>query len=93
MLRTLCLRDMCGVDVANVLGGQGLDMSEGSVYAILRGLERNDLVVGLWVDIGVGLPRRRYYRLTAKGKLAASRSIAQGPKLATPAPQIGGTWS
>jgi DNA-binding PadR family transcriptional regulator len=93
VLRTLCLREMCGVDVANLLADQGLDLSEGSVYAILRGLERKGLAIGVWVDVGVELPRRRYYQLTAKGDRAASRSSAQGRRLVTPAPQVGGTGS
>jgi PadR family transcriptional regulator PadR len=93
VLRTLCLRDMCGVDIANRLADQGLDLSEGSVYAILRGLERNSLAIGVWVDVGVELPRRRYYQLTPNGELAASRSSAPGPRLVTPAPQVGGTAS
>ncbi len=91
VLRTLCPREMSGVDVANLLANQGLDLCEGSVYAILRGLERNGLAIGVWVDVGVALPRRRYYRLTHKGDLAASRSSAQGLRLVTPAPQVGGT--
>lgn len=93
VLRTLCLREMCGVDVANLLADQGLDLSEGSVYAILRGLERNDLAVGVWVDVGVGLPRRRFYRLTSKGETAASRSHVQGRRLIAPALQVRGAGS
>jgi DNA-binding PadR family transcriptional regulator len=93
VLRTLCLRETCGVDVANLLAAQGLDLSEGSVYAILRGLERNGLAIGVWVDVGVGLPRRRYYQLTPKGDLAASRSSAQGLRLVTAAPQVGRSGS
>ena len=93
VLRALCLREMCGVDVANLLVDQGLDLCEGSVYAILRGLERTSLAIGVWVDVGVELPRRRFYRLTPKGEIAASRSIAQGRRLVTPALQVGGTGS
>ena len=93
VLRGLYLREMCGVDAANLLADQGLGRSEGSVYAILRGLERAGLAIGVWVDVGVGLPRRRYYRLTPKGETAASRSNAQGRELVTPALQAGGTGS
>jgi len=48
VLRALYLREMCGVDIANLLVDQGLDLSEGSVYAILRGLERAGLAIGIW---------------------------------------------
>jgi DNA-binding PadR family transcriptional regulator len=93
VLRTLCLRDMCGVDIANRLANHGLDLSEGSVYAILRGLEHTGLAIGVWVDVGVELPRRRYYQLTPKGELAASRSSAQGRRLVASTPQVGGSGS
>ena len=93
VLRALYLREMCGVDVANLLVDQGLDLSEGSVYAILRGLKRNGLATGAWVDVGIELPRRRFYRLTPKGETAASRSSAQGRRLVTPALQVGGAGS
>lgn len=93
VLRVLSLREMCGVDVANLLVDQGLDLSEGSVYAILRGLERTGLAIGVWVNVGIELPRRRYYRLTPKGETAASRSSAQGLRLVTPALQVGGNGS
>jgi DNA-binding PadR family transcriptional regulator len=91
VLRALHLREMCGVDVANLLVDQGLDLSEGSVYAILRGLERTGLAIGVWVDVGIQLPRRRFYRLTPKGETAASRSSAQRRRLVSPALQVGGT--
>jgi DNA-binding PadR family transcriptional regulator len=93
VLRALYLREMCGVDIANLLVDQGLDLSEGSVYAILRGLERAGLAIGIWVDVGIEQPRRRYYRLTPKGETAASRSSAQRQRLVTPALQGGGTGS
>jgi DNA-binding PadR family transcriptional regulator len=92
VLRALCLREMSGVDLSNLLADKGLDLCEGSVYAILRGLEHSGLVVGVWVDVGTELPRRRYYQLTARGDLVASRSTAQGLRLA-PSTQVGGTRS
>jgi len=93
VLRALCLREkLCGVDVANLLADQGLDLSEGSVYAILRGLERSGLAIGVWVDVGVEVPRRRYYQLTPKG-LAASSLSAQGRRLVTPLLQAEGSGS
>jgi DNA-binding PadR family transcriptional regulator len=93
VLRALYLREMCGVDVANLLVDQGLGLSEGSVYAILRGLERTGLAIGVWVDVGAGVPRRRFYRLTPKGETAASRSSAQRRRLVTPLLQAGGSGS
>ena len=47
----------------------------GSLYPILCRLEERDFIVGRWVE-RAGERRRRYYRLTAKGRkfLKAQRS-------------------
>ena len=88
VLRTLCLGRTCGIDLAHLLADQGLELTEGSVYAILRGLEHKGLAIGVWVDVGADLPRRRYYQLTPKGELAASRSDAPRRRFVTSAPQL-----
>ena len=47
-------------------------VGSGSVYKVLRRLERRGHVVGRWEDPEVAeaerRPRRRYYRLTAEGR-------------------------
>lgn len=88
VLRTLCQGRACGIDLAHLLADQGLELDEGSVYAILRGLEHKGLAIGVWVDAGADLPRRRYYQLTPKGELAASRSDAQLRRVVASAPEL-----
>ncbi|MGD2067975.1 MAG: helix-turn-helix transcriptional regulator [Gemmatimonadota bacterium] len=51
----------------------------GTVYKILRRLERSGLVAGHWEDPSVAeaerRPRRRYYRLTPAGGAALESSL------------------
>lgn len=51
----------------------------GTVYKILRRLERAGLVSGRWEDPSVAeaerRPRRRYYRLTPDGRAALEASL------------------
>ena len=53
-------------------------LPSGTVYQILRRLERADLVNSTWEEQaevqGEGRPRRRYYELTGEGRLALTRA-------------------
>lgn len=55
------------------------DLSGGSVYKILRRVERRGLVEGRWEDAGIAeeerRPRRRYYRLTPAGEVALDAAL------------------
>lgn len=50
---------------------EATDLSGGSVYKILRRIERRGLIEGQWEDPAIAererRPRRRYYRLTRAG--------------------------
>ena len=52
--------------------GGRLQFRIGSLYPILCRLESQTLIVGRWVE-KPGERRRRYYRLTAKGRAALAR--------------------
>jgi PadR family transcriptional regulator, regulatory protein PadR len=81
VLGILGRREAYGYEVAEALRAtvEGLDLAEGSVYPALRRLERDGLASGHWVDVGVDVPRRRYYALTPKGHaiLASRRPAGQ----------------
>ena len=69
------------------MGATGL--GGGTVYKVLRRLEEMGLIEGAWEDAEVAererRPRRRYYQLTADGRVqlaaAASRSRASASSL------------
>lgn len=78
ILGLLDRREMYGYEIVAELRATSegaIDLPEGTVYPALRRLERDGMIEGRWVDMGAGVPRRRYYRLTQAGEraLAAGR--------------------
>ncbi len=77
ILGLLGRREMYGSEIVSELrgtSGGAIDLPEGTVYPALRRLERDGMIEGRWVDMGTGVPRRRYYRLTQAGE----RALATG---------------
>jgi PadR family transcriptional regulator PadR len=44
-----------------------LSTTEGTIYPLLRRLERDNLVVSTWKETTPGVPPRKYYNLTEEG--------------------------
>lgn len=59
-----------GYSLRQALVGSGLEVSEGTLYPLLRRLEGAGLLASRW-ELGEGRPRR-YYRLSRQGKAALS---------------------
>ena len=59
------------------------DLPSGTVYPILRRLERESLVSAHWEDASIAheeqRPPRRYYELTAAGNAVLARSVVRYP--------------
>ena len=73
ILGLISRREMYGYEIVAELRATTkgtIDLPEGTVYPALRRLERDGMVVGHWVEVGAGAPRRRYYRLTLDGERA-----------------------
>ena len=69
LLDLLAARPMYGFEIAEALRERTngvLDFKEGTLYPALHRLEAEGLVKPYWQDSPRG-PRRRYYRLTARG--------------------------
>lgn len=49
------------------LSGQQYEMKEATLYTAFRRLQHDDLIASYWGDESQG-GRRKYYRITAKGK-------------------------
>lgn len=58
--------------VRQVSGGR-LEWNEGMLYPVLHRLERDELIASKWGEAASGR-RRRYYRITAKGRAELARS-------------------
>lgn len=71
VLALLVEGDSYGYEIAqavNARTGGALSLKEGSLYPALKRLEAEDSIAGYWgTDKETG-PRRRYYRLTARGR-------------------------
>ncbi|MGD8322554.1 MAG: helix-turn-helix transcriptional regulator [Gemmatimonadota bacterium] len=69
-----------GFDVMDATG-----LPDGTVYPILRRLERRGVLAGAWEDEGLARsehrPARRYYRLTPVGEDAMSEVLDRFPAL------------
>jgi PadR family transcriptional regulator PadR len=83
VLGLLTRREMYGCEIATLLAAEGIELSEGSVYPILRRLEREGLLSARWVEIGEGAPRRRYYILTPAGERQAAGALDRAHKPAS----------
>lgn len=44
-----------------------LSTTEGTLYPLLKRLEREELIVATWMETTLGVPPRKYYNLTVKG--------------------------
>lgn len=57
------------------------DVKAGTIYPILRRLEKRGLVKSTWEKQKDGGPRRRYYEITSDGKKAAELAFSEWRKM------------
>ncbi len=70
ILRILGEGDSYGYEIAKDIidGGEGvIDVKDATIYTAFRRMEEEGLLTTYWGD-GVGGARRRYYKITEKGK-------------------------
>ena len=86
VLRALAGGTTYGFDVMDAT-----DLPSGTVYPILSRVERRGLVEASWEDPELhrseGRPARKYYQLTAEGRVALSGAIERMRALGRPLPQ------
>ena len=57
-----------GYELLSILDGyEVLSTAEGTLYPLLRRLEKNGLIVSFWKETAPGTPPRRYYELAEGG--------------------------
>jgi PadR family transcriptional regulator PadR len=75
VLAALRGRRLYGYDIVKRLAGvDGLVMGEGTVYPILSRFKKDGLVEAQLVESAEG-PARKYYQLTAKGRLLLAKML------------------
>ena len=62
-------RAIYGYDLLSKLNGyEVFATAEGTIYPLLRRMEKNGLIASLWQETSPGVPPRKYYSLTALGR-------------------------
>ena len=81
MLKTLKEGHSYGFDIMDITG-----LPSGTVYPALRRMENDGLIVGAWESEGKAQreerPARRYYKVTAVGRLALTEAEKKYPLIA-----------
>ncbi len=81
MLKTLKEGYSYGFDIMDITG-----LPSGTVYPALRRMENDGLIVGAWESEGKAQreerPARRYYKVTAVGRLALTEAEKKYPLIA-----------
>lgn len=54
-----------------------MTLTEGNTYPTLHKMESEALVTSFWRDSGEGLPSRKYYHITEKGKALLSEMMLE----------------
>jgi len=83
ILRILYEGDSYGYEVAKkiVEGGEGLiDVKDATIYIAFKRMEEDGLITTYWGD-GVEGARRKYYKITEKGKIVYESRIAEWEKI------------
>lgn len=72
VLSLLARKEMYGIELLDALSGaEGLGISDGTIYPLLKRLQLEGRIHARWQPSVTG-PPRKYYSLTAEGKLAVS---------------------
>lgn len=70
ILKVIEDKETYGYEISEKLKSNGISViSEGTIYPLLLRLEKNELLAATYKDSSLG-PKRKYYTLTPKGKLA-----------------------
>lgn len=83
ILRILYEGDSYGYEVAKKIneGGEGLiDVKDATIYIAFKRMEEEGLITTYWGD-GVEGARRKYYKISAKGKRVYEERIAEWKKI------------
>lgn len=83
ILRILSEGDSYGYEISKTIidGGEGIiDVKDATIYTAFKRMEEDGLLITYWGD-GVGGARRRYYRITEKGRRFYEEKLAEWKKV------------
>lgn len=87
ILATLAGDALYGLEILRTLTAKGLNVGEGTLYAILNRLRLDGFVVSEWRDAGTGHPRK-YFTLTESGRAKTAAMTKAWKELAAQMEQI-----
>ena len=71
ILQLVSERERYGYEIVTSIRNRtngGLEVAEGNVYPALHALEAEGYVTSTWREVEPGVPPRKYYRITARGR-------------------------
>jgi PadR family transcriptional regulator PadR len=71
ILSLLLSQDLYGYEISKrirAISSNNFEIKEGTMYVVLKRLETNELVTTYWDDSQSGGGRRRFHKITEKGK-------------------------
>ena len=71
ILQLVSERERYGYEIISAIRERtngALAVAEGNVYPALHGLEAEGYITSTWREVEPGVPPRKYYRLTARGR-------------------------
>lgn len=68
ILKIISRNSIYGYDLMSILNKhETLSITDGTIYPLLRRLEKNEIICSFWKDSTPGAPPRKYYDLTEGG--------------------------
>ena len=71
ILQLVSERERYGYEIITAIRDRtkgALEVAEGNVYPALHGLESEGYITSTWREVEPGVPPRKYYRITARGR-------------------------
>jgi PadR family transcriptional regulator PadR len=80
ILQLLSEQDRYGYEIVAELKDRtrgALALAEGNIYPALHALEAEGVITSYWREVEPGVPPRKYYKLTARGKALHERMVEE----------------
>jgi PadR family transcriptional regulator, regulatory protein PadR len=85
VLQLVSERDRYGYEIISAIRNRtngALEVAEGNVYPALHALEAEGHITSTWREVESGVPPRKYYRITARGREHQSTLVREWKEFA-----------
>lgn len=80
ILQLVSERDRYGYEIVADISDRtkgALALAEGNIYPALHGMENEGFITSYWREVEPGVPPRKYYRLTPRGRELHARLVEE----------------